>query len=78
MRSLYYSVRQKLAQCMIIWLLPVIGATVIWAFLRAQGHAEIFDTRAFPEPSEKAVAVEVQNAIHDSFGGVGEGGGGSD
>lgn len=30
-----------------------------------------FDTRAFPEGSQKGVAVEVQNAIHDSFGGGG-------
>jgi hypothetical protein len=80
LRSRYYSVPQKLAQCFIVWAIPLLGPIGIWALLRAQGHAEIFDTRAYPEPTQKAVAVEVSNAIHDSFGGDGgaAGGGGGD
>ena len=63
-----------------MWAIPLLGPTAIWAFLRSQEHADIFDTRAYPESTKKGVAVEVQNAIHDSFGdgggGGGEGGGG--
>jgi cytochrome bd-type quinol oxidase subunit 2 len=77
-RSRYYSAWQKLAQYTIIWLLPLIGAVAIWAFLRAQEDAEVFDTRAYPERSKKAVAVEIEHAIHDSAGGGSHGGGGSD
>jgi len=80
MRSRYYSWPQKLVQWAMVWLVPVLGATGVWAFLRTQEHADVFDTRAYPEPSQKMVAVEVQNAIHDNFGGgaagSGEGGGG--
>jgi hypothetical protein len=78
-RSRYYSWPQKLVQCAIVWAVPILGPTGIWAFLRSQEHADVFDTRAYPEPSQKMVAVEIQNAIHDSFGdgagGGGEGGG---
>lgn len=70
-RCHFYSRLQKLAQLAIIWCIPVLGAVGIWAFLRAQYKWEKFDTRAFPEPSEKAVAVEVQNAIHNGLGGGG-------
>jgi hypothetical protein len=74
--SRYYSWPQKLAQCAIVWVVPIIGPVAIWAFLRAQGESDTFDTRAYPEPSQKMAAVEVDNAIHDSFGGGGDGGGG--
>jgi hypothetical protein len=76
-RCHFYTPLQKLAQAAIVWCVPVLGAVGIWAFLRAQYKWEKYDTRAFPEQSRKMVAVEVGNAIQDSFGG-GEGGGGSD
>jgi hypothetical protein len=76
-RCHFYTPLQKLAQAAIVWCVPVLGAVGIWAFLRAQYKWEKHDTRAFPEQSRKMVAVEVGNAIQDSFGG-GEGGGGSD
>ena len=78
LRSRYYSPGQKLAQCAIVWAIPLAGAVGIWAFLRAQEHADVFDTRAYPEPSQRAMAAEIDNAIHDSFdaGGGGDGGGG--
>ena len=76
LRSRYYSIGQKLAQCFLVWLLPIVGTVGVWVFLRTQEQGNIFDTRAYPEPSEKMVAAEVDSTIHDSFGGGGEGGGG--
>jgi hypothetical protein len=79
LRSRYYSIGQKLAQCAIVWVVPFFGPVAVWSFLRTQEHADIFDTRAYPEPSQKMVAVEVDNAIHDAFGsGGGAEGGGAD
>jgi hypothetical protein len=71
LRSRFYSRLQKLAQLAIIWFIPLFGAVGIWAFLRAQHNWEKFNTRAFPEGSQKGVAVEVQSAIHSSLGGGG-------
>lgn len=71
LRSHFYSRRQKLAQLAIVWCVPLFGAVGVWAFLRAQYNWGRFDTRAFPEDSQKSVGAEVQNAIHDSFGGGG-------
>lgn len=65
-RSTFYSPVQKLAQCLIVWLVPILGAVGIWAFLRAQYNWKRYDTRAYPEPSKKMVAVEIENSIHDS------------
>ena len=70
-RSPFYSRGQKLAQCLIVWLIPLFGAIGIWAFLRAQYNWQKYDTRAYPERSEKGVAVEVQDAIHESGGHAG-------
>ena len=67
-RSPFNSARQKLAQCLIVWLIPMLGAIGIWVFLRAQYNWQKYDTRAYPERSEKAVAVAVQDAIHESSG----------
>jgi hypothetical protein len=78
LRCHFYTPLQKLAQSAIVWLVPILGAVGIWAFLRAQYKWEKYDTRAFPEGTQKGVAIEVSNAIHDSFGGGAEGGGGSD
>lgn len=70
-RSRFYSRRQKLAQLAIVWCVPLLGVVGVWAFLRAQYNWGRFDTRAFPEDSQKGVGAQVQNAIHDSFGGGG-------
>ena len=70
-RSPFYSGGQKFAQCLIVWLIPLFGAIGIWAFLRAQYNWQKYDTRAFPESSEKGVAVEVQDVIHESGGHAG-------
>jgi hypothetical protein len=74
-RSRLYSPVQKLLQCLLLWLIPILGPVGIWAFLRAQHRWEKYDTRAFPEPSEKMVVVEINDAINDSAG-VGADGGG--
>jgi|SoiMethySBSTD1v2_1073268.scaffolds.fasta_scaffold129503_4 hypothetical protein len=68
-RSHFYSGTQKAAQLAIIWLIPLFGVVGIGAFLRAQYRWEKYDTRAFPEQTQKGVAIEVQNAIHDAGGG---------
>lgn len=71
-RSSFYSPFQKTAQCAIVWLIPLIGPVAVWAFLRSQYKWEKYDTRAFPKPSEKGVAIEVDNAIHENHGGSSE------
>ena len=70
-RSRFYSPVQKLAQGAIVWLVPIFGVIGIWAFLRSQHNWEKYDTHAFPDPSQKAVAVEVESAIHGDSGGAG-------
>ena len=69
MRSHFYSVGQKLAQCAIVWLIPVLAPVGVCAFLRTQRGWEKYDTRAYPESSEKMLAVEIQTSIFESFGG---------
>ena len=73
-RSHFYSPAQKLAQCAIVWLVPLLGPVAIWSFLRAQYRWKKYDTRAYPEPTKKMVAVEINDAIHDSAGGGAQGG----
>lgn len=77
-RSHFYSPAQKLAQCLIVWLVPILGPVGIWAFLRAQHGWETYDTRAYPERSQKMVAIEINNAINDGFGSGGAHGGNAD
>ena len=71
LRSQYFSTGQKLAQCLLVWLIPVLGPVGVWAFLRTQVGWEKYDTRAFPEPSEKMVVVEVSDSIMENLGGGG-------
>lgn len=68
MHSDFYSSWQKIAQCALVWFIPIIGALGVWAFLRSQYKWEKYDTRAHPEYSEKMVNVEIANEIHDHFG----------
>jgi hypothetical protein len=35
-RSSYYSALQKMAQCLIVWVLPLLGPIFVWNFLRTQ------------------------------------------
>lgn len=67
-----FSSFQKVAQCSIVWLVPVIGAVGIWAFVRSQYNWTKYDTRAFPEDSEKMVLVELDKSEHGASGVVGE------
>lgn len=62
-RSPFYSRGQKAAQCVIVWSLPILGPIGVWAFLRSQFGWAKYDTRAYREPSEKMIAVEVDDAI---------------
>lgn len=63
-----FSTFQKSAQCIIVWLFPVIGVIGIWAFLRSQYNWKKFDTRAYPEYSEKMVLVELDKSDHATGG----------
>ena len=71
-RSPFYTAFQKFAQCLVVWWVPLFGAIGVWAFLRAQYNWQKYDTRAYPEASQKMVAVEIGDAIR---GGGGESGG---
>lgn len=62
-RSVYYSSGQKTIQIAIFWLLPAVGAALIGVFLYSQRDNPIHDTRAYPENSEKAVAIEFFNEV---------------
>jgi hypothetical protein len=53
-RSDYYGAGQKSLQALLIWLLPVLGAAAVGVFLYSQRDSPKFDTRAYPERSEKA------------------------
>ena len=74
-RSSFYSPGQKFAQCLIVWLIPLVGVIGVWLFLRSQYSWQKYDTRAYPERSEKMVPLEIDHAIHDNFGDGGHGGG---
>ncbi len=67
-----FSSFQKVAQCLIVWLVPLLGAVGIWAFVRSQYNWAKYDTRAFPEDSEKMVLVELDKSEHGASGVVGE------
>jgi hypothetical protein len=73
-RSPFYSGTQKLAQCAIVWLVPLLGPVAIWSFLRAQHGWRAYDTRAYPEPTKKMVAVEINDAVIGNLGGGSHGG----
>ena len=56
-RAPYFSMRQKVAQCLLVWIVPVVGAITVGVFLYSQRDNTTFDSRAFPERSEKAVGL---------------------
>jgi hypothetical protein len=62
-RSHYYSSRQKVVQVLLVWALPLLGAVAVGVFLYSQRDNEMFDTRAYPEPSEKAVGYTIHESI---------------
>jgi hypothetical protein len=65
--TVYYTPVQKLAQLCCVWLLPLVGVITVGVFLYSQRDNAMFDTRTYPEPREKAVALTVQESIqgHD-------------
>src|SRR5664279_643222 len=64
----FYSLGQKLAQCALVWLVPIFGALGVGAFWRSQYKWGKYDTRAYPERSEKMINAEIGNEIHDHLG----------
>jgi uncharacterized membrane protein len=64
LRSRFYSMAQKSAQCGLVWFIPILGAIGVWAFLKSQYGWEKYDTRAYPEPSEKMVVTELDASSH--------------
>ena len=67
-----FSSFQKAAQCLIVWLIPLLGVVGIWAFVRSQYNWAKYDTRAFPEHSEKMVLVELDKSEHGASSSTGE------
>jgi len=67
-----FSSSQKVAQCLIVWLVPLLGVVGIWAFVRSQYNWGKYDTRAFPEDSEKMVLVELNKSEHGASAIAGE------
>jgi len=63
-RSVYYSRRQKRIQVCIVWLVPLAGALLVGVFLYSQRDNPVFDTRAYPEPSEKATPITIEASLH--------------
>jgi hypothetical protein len=63
-KSEYYGYGQKAAQALIVWLVPFVGAIAVGVFLYSQRDNPVFDTRAYPEPDEKARPLEIEQAIH--------------
>ena len=53
-RSELFSRGQKLSQCALIWFIPVLGCVGVGVFLYSQRDNPLYDTRAYPEPAEKA------------------------
>jgi hypothetical protein len=52
-RSSFYSTGQKVAQCLIIWFIPIFGAAGIGIFLSVQSNSGRYDPNASPDYSEK-------------------------
>ena len=63
-RSVYYSRRQKNVQTCIVWLVPLAGALLVGVFLYSQRDNPLFDTRTYPEPSEKATPITIEASLH--------------
>jgi ABC-type transport system involved in multi-copper enzyme maturation permease subunit len=61
--AVYYSPQQKIAQILLIWFVPLIGAIGVGVFLYSQRDNEMYDTRAYPEPSEKAIAYTIHESV---------------
>lgn len=68
-RSQFYSIPQKLGQVAIMWLIPILGSLLVWSFLRSQYNWKMFDTRTYPEHSEKMRAVEIDSALQEASNG---------
>ncbi len=60
----FYSRQQKWAQCLLVWLLPIIGASLVGAFLRSQYGWQPDDTRAYPEFDEKMSITMLSEIRH--------------
>jgi hypothetical protein len=63
LRAHYYNRSQKAAQMTIVWLLPLAGALGVGIFLYSQRDNPMYDTRTYPEPNEKAVAITIHESI---------------
>jgi hypothetical protein len=63
-KSVFYSGRQKLFQSCIVWLAPFVGALGVGMFLYSQRDNPTFDTRAYPERSEKASLISIDASGH--------------
>jgi hypothetical protein len=71
-RSSYHSPRQKLMQCAIVWLIPIIGPLVVAVFLYSQRDAPSDGTRSYHEPDDAPAWAAPDPFLHDGHGHEGE------
>jgi len=72
-RSPYHSALQKTAQCLIVWVLPLLGSIFVWNFLRTQGNlAAKKDGQSIVGGYDNAIVVT--DGSHDGLGGGGHDG----
>jgi hypothetical protein len=72
-RSSFYSALQKAAQCLIVWVLPLLGPIFVWNFLRTQ------ESRGAKNGNQSSTGgydntIVVTDGSHDGFSGSGHGG----
>ena len=68
MRSPYHSSRQKLIQCAIVWLLPIIGSLVVAVFLYSQRDPPSRRIPSDHEPDKTPAWAAPDPFLHDGHG----------
>ena len=63
-RSDFLSKQQKIAQAMIVWIIPMMGSVLIWCFLRSQNYQSKFDPAASTDRTEKGIDIAINEALH--------------
>jgi hypothetical protein len=68
-RSGFYTKPQVIAQCAIVWLIPLFGPLLVWAFLRSQYHWQKLDTHFTGETYDGLAADAFDGSTHGDPGG---------
>jgi len=67
-RSDWYSSSQKIVQCALIWLLPIIGVIVVWSLLHTHSEMERRDRAFQPQQDQGVSGPEFQHPNTPSMG----------